>query len=324
MIALADTALGAPIDWVWVGDPGNTGELSGFGAGGYGPDRICGGVDYSYRISKYEVTNTQYTEFLNAVDPAGSNVYGLYHGSMGSTIYGGIEFDSLAPAGDKYRIMEGRGERAVNYVSFWDACRFANWMNNGGGSADTETGSYTLNGVLAPDNAGVVRNPDATIVVPSVDEWYKAAYYKGGGTSAGYWDFATQSDTAPVAELAPGGTNSANYDKVAFPSYGTTTNVGAYIDSPSAYGTFDQSGNVIEWVEEVRSTDYRVVMGGSFRGSDWTLMSNRRDVAGPTSEYAWNGFRLVLIPEPNALALVMGGMLICLRRPSRPRNRLRP
>ena len=32
-----------------------------------------GAVDYVYRISKHEVTNAQYTEFLNAVDPTGAN-----------------------------------------------------------------------------------------------------------------------------------------------------------------------------------------------------------------------------------------------------------
>ena len=31
--------------FVTVGNPGNAGELSGAGAGGYGPNRICGAVD---------------------------------------------------------------------------------------------------------------------------------------------------------------------------------------------------------------------------------------------------------------------------------------
>ena len=37
-----------PIVTVPVGNLGNTGELSGAGAGGYGPDRICGAVAYVY------------------------------------------------------------------------------------------------------------------------------------------------------------------------------------------------------------------------------------------------------------------------------------
>ena len=74
------------VETVTVGDPNNTGELSGSGAGGYGPDRICGTVDYEYRIGKYEVTAGQYCEFLNAV--AGSDPYGLYNTSMDSSEYG--------------------------------------------------------------------------------------------------------------------------------------------------------------------------------------------------------------------------------------------
>ena len=32
----------------------------------------------------------------------------------------------------------------MNYVSYFDALRFANWMNNGQESGDTESGAYTL------------------------------------------------------------------------------------------------------------------------------------------------------------------------------------
>ena len=58
LIALlaASSVSAVSIDWVTVGDPGNTSDTTGFGS-----------VGYSYQISKYEVTNAQYTEFLNAV-----------------------------------------------------------------------------------------------------------------------------------------------------------------------------------------------------------------------------------------------------------------
>ena len=41
--------------------------------------------------------------------------------------------------------------RPVNLVSYWDACRFSNWLNNGQptgaqGLSTTEDGSYYLNG----------------------------------------------------------------------------------------------------------------------------------------------------------------------------------
>ncbi|HOW71077.1 MAG TPA: hypothetical protein PKY77_10790 [Phycisphaerae bacterium] len=64
---LASTAVAVNIETVPVGDPGNAGELSGLGAGGDGPDRICGSVGYTYSIGKYEVTAGQYCEFLNKV-----------------------------------------------------------------------------------------------------------------------------------------------------------------------------------------------------------------------------------------------------------------
>lgn len=53
---LAGTASAVNIETVPVGNPGNAGELSGEGAGGSGPDRICGAVGYTYNIGKYEVT----------------------------------------------------------------------------------------------------------------------------------------------------------------------------------------------------------------------------------------------------------------------------
>ena len=50
------------METVPVGNVGNAGELSGAGAGGYGPDVIVGGVDYAYNIGTYEVTAGQYTK----------------------------------------------------------------------------------------------------------------------------------------------------------------------------------------------------------------------------------------------------------------------
>ena len=64
--AMGPSAMAVVIETVPVGNVGNAGELSGAGAGGRGPDRICGAVDYAYNIGKYEVTNAQYAEFLNA------------------------------------------------------------------------------------------------------------------------------------------------------------------------------------------------------------------------------------------------------------------
>ena len=65
------------LDWVTVGNPGNANDTTGYG-----------GVGYSYRISKYEVTNAQYTEFLNNAAASDSN--GLYNTNMASDANSGI------------------------------------------------------------------------------------------------------------------------------------------------------------------------------------------------------------------------------------------
>ena len=117
------------IDTVAVGNPGNTGELSGAGAGGYGPDRICGAVDYTYNIGTYEVTAGQYTAFLNA--KAATDTYALYNANMSNTSYGSGITQSGASGSYTYSVASDFVDRPVNYVNFWDSCRFANWLGNG-------------------------------------------------------------------------------------------------------------------------------------------------------------------------------------------------
>ncbi len=134
-------------DWATVGNPGN-GPDQDYGGGPFGA------VSYTYRISKHEVTNAQYTKFLNAVDPTGANpnLGGddpfLYNSLMSATANGGINFDSGAPNGSKYQLKSGRGNNPVIFVSFFDAMRFTNWLQNGQGTGSTESGVYTIgNGV---------------------------------------------------------------------------------------------------------------------------------------------------------------------------------
>ena len=57
----------------------------------------------------------------------------------------------------------------------------------------------------------ITRNAGATYFIPSENEWYKAAYYKGGSTNAGYWTYTTKSNRVPTNILNPMGTNNANY-----------------------------------------------------------------------------------------------------------------
>ncbi len=293
---------------ITVGDPGNAGELSGEGAGGAGPDRTCGAVDYVYDIGQHEVTNAEYTAFLNAVDPNGMNPHDLYNSEMGSG-HGGISFNSGGAAGSKYSARDGRGNKPVDWVSFWDACRFANWLHNGQGGGDTETGAYTL----TPDgiaNNTVTRNAGWRWAVTSEDEWYKAAYYDGG--SAVYYDYPTGSNTMPTGE-APPGTDDTNGSVNCLRSVHELTDVGAYTYKPSdsPYGTFDQGGNVWEWNESILVYDTvsnRLVRGYSFRVTLGHLQAAYRNISyTPDTEGDATGFRVVYIPEPGSFVLLLTG-----------------
>ena len=292
------------IETVTIGNPGNSGELSGEGAGGYGPDRICGAVDYVYNIGKYEVTAGQYAEFLNAV--ADTDTYGLYNTSMWSSSYGCKIERSGSSGSYTYSVAGDWADRPVNYVSWGDAARFANWLHNGQPSGDqdlttTEDGSYYLNG--ATSNAALLavdREPDATWVIPSEDEWYKAAYHKNDGVTGNYWDYPTSTSSVPSNDLIDPdpGNHATFYDggyTIGSPYY--RTEVGAHENSDSPYGTFDQGGNVCEWNEAILYDSYRGLRGGSFYSYDYYLhAANRSYYYYPTFEYDNIGFRVSQVP----------------------------
>ncbi len=176
------------IAWSSVGNPGNAPyTTTGYGA-----------VTYSYSIGTYDVTNSQYVEFLNTKDPSGTNALGLYNTFNSTGLGGGINYNSGAINGSKYSVISGNGNHPVNYVTWYDALRFANWLNNGQGNGSTETGAYTLlGGTPTPSNAATItRNMGASVFLPSDNEWFKAAYYNP--VTGSYFQYPTSSNTAPT------------------------------------------------------------------------------------------------------------------------------
>ncbi len=294
---------------VRVGNPGNAGELSGEGAGGFGPNCICGAVDYVYYIGKFEITAGQYTEFLNAV--ADTDTYGLHDPCMWSGGYGcGIQRIGLSGSHTYYISDANYANRPVNYLSWANAARFCNWLHNGQptgaqGLATTEDGSYYLNG--ATTNAqlmAVTRKANATWVLPSEDEWYKAAYHKNDGVTGNYWDFPTGTDSGPSPTwIDPDPGNNANFDRIIGSPYYRTP-VGEFENSDSPYGTFDQGGNVWEWNEANMPGSERGVRGGSFHDPGNTLFASHRYSNDPTQGSYHVGFRVAKVKS----ALVLTGI----------------
>jgi sulfatase modifying factor 1 len=335
------------IDTVSVGNPGNAPDN--------GLQEVAGNVAYVYRIGKYEVTNAQYTEFLNFVDPTGANQLELYTINMENDPLGGINFNGGAADGSKYLVKPGRANNPVVHVSWYDALRFANWLHNGQGSGDTESGAYTLLGhTPIPSNAPIIlRNPGAAWFLPSDNEWYKAAYHKNNGIGSEYWDFATASDDIPYSDQpmgasSPDPSNTANFfrddrlpngyndgyavtgSRIPESSQNYLTDVGAYSQSPSPYGTYDQSGNVWEWTDTL-TLGPLLPNRPTLRGGAWSNNESRMraqwggDGEHPTFADGSAGFRVAtVIPEPDALFLACLASVALLGREQGTRNSKTP
>ncbi|MEO2049083.1 MAG: SUMF1/EgtB/PvdO family nonheme iron enzyme [Pirellulales bacterium] len=240
-------------EWIVVGDPGNADHTvkQADGTSGYGA------VDYVYQMGKYEVTNSQYTEFLNAVASTDTNA--LYWTHMQSKAWGGI-LRSGSSGSYMYSVKPNMGNKPVNYVTWHDAARYTNWLHNDQpvGMQDattTEDGAYTFIGF----ETNAPRNPDAQVFIPSEHEWHKAAFYQPGAvTSDGdeWWYYPTASDTLPLQAVAdvngdvrnPGPTVVNFFHGAGWNGQisGNVTTVGSAGNS-TYYGAEDVGGNVFEW-----------------------------------------------------------------------------
>ena len=264
-------------EWLLVGNPGNAADISsGFGA-----------VDHSFLIAKYEVTNAQYAQFLNA--KAVSDPLNLYNITM-SAGAGGISRSGV-PGSYSYSPIPGRENKPVNWVSYYDVLRFTNWMHNGQGEGDTETGAYTLEGGLAvPFNAETVqRNADARVFLPTEDEWYKSAYHNAKGLKeTDYFLYPFRSDEVTSCVPPPGGENHANCARAVT----DVVDKGSYPESIGPYGTLDQGGNVWEWNVGLVAGALPVMRGGGYYIGPGSLASSWQDQWAASGEFSFAGFRV--------------------------------
>ena len=253
-------------------------------------------VDTLVQIGSTEVTNAEYAAFLNAVGRTDTNA--LYNTSMAGT-RGGITRTGASGA-YVYAVKADFATKPVDYVSWLDAARYANWLHNGQpagaqGASTTETGAYNLT-VASPATAAV-RQPGARFFLPTNTEWASAAYHDPSGD----WLYPTRSNAVPTMATASAagnisnpGANIANFNRGADwnGQDGNVTSVGsAGPQSASYYGTFDQGGNVSEWTETLSSTNR------GWRGSNWSDSSTnmaRTSVSSraPATEESKTGFRI--------------------------------
>lgn len=301
------------MEFVPVGDPGNAADTRPVLF--LGTNYYFGNVNYMFQIGKYEVTNAQYCAFLNAV--AASDPHELYNINMGDPGYYYVETTPLVFRGGilqsgtdgsyTYSTIPGRAHLPVNWVSWRSAARFANWMHNGmqNDPATTEYGAYdasTFVGTGWDKEDQDAHFADAKYWIPTVNEWYKAAFYKGGSLNAGYWTYATQSDTVPGSgpfDVNPNQVNyrADNYDFGDGVDHGDLLSAGFYTASPGPYGTYDQNGNVYELLEEWSPGGYENNLRRRYGGAFWYNDSDQLSYGGMSYDwygpYYETGFRLV-------------------------------
>ncbi len=169
-----------------------------------------GGVEYPYRISQLETTVKQYVAFLNTADPGATDRHDLYDATESSSAwpkYGQINKSGKARKGQHYSVAYPEwADKPYGFANFPRAARFVNSLYNGrllSKSADpsglvtyrvrlsreTTRGMYDLD---RHKRTGATRAHKRGFVIPSQDEWIKAAYYdpSGGGTYS-YWKYPT-------------------------------------------------------------------------------------------------------------------------------------
>ena len=277
------------MEFVTIGNPGNAADTTGL------PNPV-GAVAYTYQIGKYEVSRDM---ILKATSAGGL----------------GITLQDMTSSG-------GNGaNRPATGVSWNEAARFVNWLNTSKGyqaaynfTTNGANANITLWGAGQYSGSNQFRHKDAIYFLPTVDEWYKAAYGSPSGT---WYNFSNGSDTAPTAVTGGTDANTAVYGQSSSAGPADINNAGGL----SPYGTMAQGGNVWEWNESANdgnnnsASENRELRGGSWlNGSSFILEASNRSNVVPTNENMVNGFRVASVPEPGSASLVILGLAAVLAR----------
>ena len=272
------------IDFVDIGNVGNAADTTGYGA-----------VGYDYSIGTYEITADQW-----------------------ATVTG---FDANIETGSLSDPWSGSQPTAN--TSWYEAAKLANWLTSGNAlqGAYQFSDATTFTGV---DRDAALATYMTIYVLPSEDEWYKAAYLKSDGS--GYTTYAT-GDTTPDGIDSLGDTT---YDSVYRDGFNNGSPLAVGGGTAENNGTYDMGGNVFEWGESAFDgtlddpNESRVLRGGLWAGSSGFLQSSSRSSSFPGGEGSGSGFRVAsvsaavaVVPEPSSVGLLVIGAMGCVLRRKR-------
>lgn len=264
------------MEFVTIDAPGNPKDVSGF-------PNPAGSVPYTYRIGKYEISE-QMIDKANAATAGTASPLGIT------------------------KVTRGPNKPASG-ITWIEAARFVNWLNVSSGYApaykfgtNPQVQGFELWLPTDPgfDPNNLFRNRLANYVLPSTDEWYKAAYYDSENEV--YYDYPTGSDIPPTP-VAQG----TEKDTAVFMQeiLGTQPADITQAGGLSPFGTMAQGGNIEEWQEtQPGGFNYdifarRTSRGGGFRSDLYELDSSYAAGNPPTATLPRLGFRVASIPEPN-------------------------
>lgn len=221
-----------------------------------------GSVPYEYFMSEFPVSNSEYCEFLNSFYKKS-----IFNFSSVRCINQGIYFDNSL-TGLKFLVRKGYENRPVVHVSYHDALRYINWINDN---------SYTDEKVL---HTGEINSE---YWLPSHNEWYKAAYFDGAG---GFYDFPLQTNKVDI---------SANINAYSFNSnyiLGSICNNGLFNLNKSTFDIKDMAGNVYEFIRDDHENDFCTILGGSWNRNHMNSHKSNHRFLNKNVYNDYTGFRI--------------------------------
>jgi hypothetical protein len=305
--------------WVTVGDPGN--RWTRPDETPLAPDHPLGKVNYRYRISKTEVSDAQYFEFVQAYAP-----HVPVHDWGDSDFSSGGVFVGVANGVPQYTLSSHEALTPAT-MSWRYAARYVNWLGNGKVNEEWafETGAYdTSTFHTNPDGTTTDQEhhtPGADFWIPSLDEWTKAVHWDPeAGEGGTYWRHPYGSDAPAISGCPhePGAQTNAGITNDQHQQCPDSDLIAQYPDALTPWGLLDASGGAREWLEGflLDITMSRQTKGSAHGMGEFFYRFDQIDVLGASSpEFGPHAFRLAsIIPAPHCATPVVLTAILFTRR----------